>query len=264
MFFLHYILPILIFIGLGLFAGISLSIVSTVFAVPKNEKLIQVSDALPGINCGACGYSGCDEYAKKILDGDPINLCTPGGDSVASELGKILDREFEDVVEKVAFVRCTGSPQISDKKYEYSGTLSCAGAAALYGGHGDCAYKCLGYGDCVSSCIFDAIHIVDNIAVIDREKCTGCISCVNECPKGIIGMKEGASTVFIACANRQNAKEVRKICKQGCIACGRCVRECKSEAITINDNLANIDYDKCTNCGKCTEVCPVKCIKLDI
>ncbi|MCL2013656.1 MAG: RnfABCDGE type electron transport complex subunit B [Oscillospiraceae bacterium] len=258
--FTQYFLPVIIFIGLGSLAGIALSVASTVFAVPENEYLKKLRQILPGINCGACGYNGCDEYAYKVIEGEPLNLCTPGGDKVAEEISEILGREFEDVVEKVAFARCAGIPGVSGQKYEYTGPPSCAGSAALYGGHGDCTYKCLGFGDCVEACPYDAIDIVDFVAIIDRNKCTGCIACVAACPKEIIEIRKDSGSVYVACANCQAGKDVRKICKRGCIACGICAKKCSAGAITVENYLANIDYDKCTDCGECVSVCPTGCI----
>ncbi|MEG0894635.1 MAG: RnfABCDGE type electron transport complex subunit B [Oscillospiraceae bacterium] len=259
------LVPVLIFIGLALLAGVLLSIFSKVFAVKTNEKVEEVRNVLPGLNCGVCGFSGCDNYAKEIVEGGaPTNKCVPGGDKTSKEISAILGTEFEDVIEKVAFVKCAGyKPQATDNLYEYSGEMTCAACNTLYSGNGKCNYGCLGFGDCQKACNYDAISIVDSVARINVNKCVGCTMCVKTCPNSLIEIREATKKVYIGCSNCDMGKAVMAVCKNGCIGCGKCARACPSEAITIVNHLATIDYSKCTNCETCVAECPTKCIKVE-
>lgn len=255
-----YILPVLIFVVLGLVAGLLLSFASAYLGVKTDEKVEAVRGALPGINCGACGFSGCDDYAKAVAGGEKTNLCVPGGGKTAQDLAAIMGTEAEDVEKNVAVVRCNGVHGATGKKYEYTGTPSCAGANKYYSGDGQCPYGCLGYGDCTHACIFDALHVIDGVAYVDPEKCTGCGQCAQECPKGLIDIKPLSKPVVVICASQQNGKNTRAACTNGCIGCRKCEKTCPYDAVHVDNFLARIDYEKCTACGKCVEVCPVSCI----
>lgn len=257
-----YILPIIIFIVLGLFAGLLLSVAQKVFAVETDERVEKVREALPGVNCGVCGYSGCDEYAASIVNDDaPIGRCVPGADKTAAQIAEIMGKAAEDVVEKAAVVSCSGCPDATGVKYDYAGTKSCVACNAFYAGEGDCRFSCLGFGDCVKACQFGAISVQDGIAVVDNEKCTGCMMCADACPKGIIIQKKQIDHVAVKCSNHDVGKLVRAVCKNGCIACKICEKNCPSGAIKVTNNLAVIDYDLCTGCGVCIEKCPAHCIQ---
>ena len=259
--FLTYILPILIFILLGLFAGLLLAVAQKVFAVKTDERVEQVREALPGINCGVCGFSGCDNYAAAIVNDDaPIGRCTPGADKSASEISAIMGKDAVNVDRKTAFVKCGGCDGLTSRKYDYSGTQTCAACNAFYGGDGECRYSCLGYGDCARVCEFDAISVQNGIAVIDNSLCTGCMMCVSACPKALIDQKKKDGAVIVRCNSADTGKETRTVCQVGCIVCRMCVKACEFDAISIKNNHAVINYDKCTNCGKCAEKCPTHCI----
>ena len=261
------LIPILILAGLGLLAGLLLAIASAVMSVKTDETVAELTEALPGVNCGACGYSGCSAYAAALAKGGKdgsvkTNLCAPGGDPVSKKVSEILGTGYSDVEEQVAVVCCNGNCNVTGKKYDYHGTPSCAACNTLFAGNGDCAYGCLGFGDCVNACPYGAISIRDGIAVIDREICTGCGICVSKCPKHLILRHRLTGTVDVGCANHQDGKTARAVCKNGCIACGKCERTCQYDAIHVEDKLAKIDYEKCVSCGACVEACPVKCISM--
>ncbi|MBQ8322060.1 MAG: RnfABCDGE type electron transport complex subunit B [Clostridia bacterium] len=260
------LVPVLVLVVIALICAVLLTLSSVLFGVKEDERMAAVRDCLPGANCGACGFSGCDGYAKALADGvtDNPSLCIPGGDGVAKEVGEIMGLSAGDVVEKVAYVACNGSCAPEERKYEYVGPKTCVAANMSYSGDRACTFACLGYGDCMKVCPRDAICInpEKNIAEIDPRKCIGCGLCVKTCPNGIIHLINDTSRVVVKCNNHNKGADVRKVCQNGCIACGKCVKVCPEGAITLVDNIATIDYSKCTGCGTCHDSCPVHCIHI--
>ena len=258
------ILPALILLGIAAVCAILLVLSSVFFGVKEDERAAAVRDCLPGANCGACGFSGCDGYAKALSEGKTTNpsLCIPGGDGTAKEVAQIMGLEAGDVVEQVAYVACNGSCSPEERKYIYDGPKSCKAANQSFSGDRFCNFACLGYGDCAAVCPRDAICINSEkgIAEIDPRRCIGCGLCVKTCPNGIIHLINDTSTVVVKCNNHNKGADVRKVCKNGCIACGKCVKSCPNGAITLVDNIATIDYAKCNGCKTCHDVCPVHCI----
>ena len=257
------IYAVLLLLGVGVFCAALLTVASVFFAVKEDERAVAIRECLPGANCGSCGFSGCDGYAKALATGEceKTNLCTPGGDGVARSIAAALGVEAEDVVEMVAHVSCNGVCDYEDRKYDYHGPKTCRSANLFYAGDRACTYACLGYGDCVRVCPEHAIEISERgISVVDQRKCIGCGICVRTCPNGIIHLLRDTSRVVVKCSNHDKGGVVRKFCLDGCIGCGKCERTCPNDAIHVVDNLAVIDYEKCTACGKCREACPVHCI----
>ena len=248
--------------GVGLFIGLFLGVAGKKFGVEVDEKEIKVREELPGNNCGGCGYPGCDGLAAAIAKGEaPVNACPVGGAAVAAKVAAIMGQEAGEAVRMTAFVKCAGDCERAAQSYEYSGVKDCKMAAMMQnGGSKACSYGCLGYGSCVKACSFDAIHIVNGIAVVDKEKCKACGKCVAECPKKLIELIPYEQKQAVACNSKDKGKAVMDACKVGCIGCRKCVKECPQEAITVVDNVAHIDPEKCINCGKCKETCPRKII----
>lgn len=249
---------------IGVAAGILLGVASEKFKVAVDEKEIKVRELLPGNNCGACGFPGCDGLAAAIAKGDaPTNGCPVGGDECAKKIAEVVGGgDASDAVKMVANVRCQGDCNKAKDVYEYVGPKDCKLAAnAPGGGPKGCAYGCLGYGSCKAACQFGAISIVDGIAVIDKDKCKSCTKCVAECPRHIIEMVPYENTAIVECNSKDFGKDVKASCSVGCIGCGICQKNCPEGAITVENFLAHVDYDKCTNCGACKEKCPVKIIK---
>ena len=256
------LIPSLVLLAIAILCAVLLTVSSIFFAVKVDEKAVAIRDCLPGANCGSCGFSGCDGYAKALSEGktDKTNLCTPGGDATARDIAAILGTEAEDVIERVAYVACKGSCVPEDRKYDYKGIKTCKAANTLYNGDRFCTFACLGYGDCTRVCPHDAIEIENGVAHIDPQKCVGCGLCAKECPNHIIRLIDDTSRIVVTCSNHYKGLAVKKYCDNGCIACGKCERNCPSGAIRLIDNLATIDYTKCTGCGLCKENCPVGCI----
>ncbi len=255
--------PVIVLGVMGGAFGLLLAIASKVFAVEVDEREELISAALPGANCGGCGFAGCGAYAAAVVAGNaPVNKCAVGGAEVAAQIAAIMGQEAGSMEKMVAFVRCSGTEGHRTTKFDYSGIDDCFAAMRLGGGQGpiDCVNGCIGLGNCVKACKFDAIHIVDGIAKVDRDKCVGCQACMGACPKKIIDMVPYAATVTVPCGSTAKGAVTRKQCDFGCIACKLCEKNCEFDAIHVVDNHAYIDYSKCTACGKCAEKCPRKII----
>ncbi|MBP3856046.1 MAG: RnfABCDGE type electron transport complex subunit B [Ruminiclostridium sp.] len=257
----EYVLPILFFLVIGAVIGVLLTAASKVFYVRTDETVQKISDALPGANCGGCGYSGCDGYARAVAAGEaPADLCKPGGAAAAKKIGGIMGIEVGDVERVTAFVRCNGNCGATEDKYTYIGSGSCAAIERFYNGKGKCRAGCHGMGDCVKVCENGCISIVNGVSAVDPTNCTGCGKCVRACPNKLIVLIKESQRCIVRCSSLDTGKETRQICKNGCIACGICVKKCPSGAIAIDSNHALIDPNKCTGCGVCVKACPVKCI----
>lgn len=260
-FFMTYILPVLIFCAIGAVAGTLLVIGSKVFFVPTDERVAKIAEALPNANCGACGYSGCEGYAKAVASGEaPTNKCKPGGAAASEKISEIMGTAVLETVREAAFVRCNGCVGATEKRYIFTGTPSCAAVERFYNGDGVCRTGCDGYGDCVAVCDREAISIINGIAVVNPAKCGACGQCVSACPNGLITIRPVAQMYDVRCMTKNVGKVSRTLCNNSCIACKICEKKCPSGAITVEGNHANIDYSKCTNCGACAQACPRKCI----
>ena len=241
---------------MGAVFGAILAIASKVFAVKVDERLPKLLDALPGANCGGCGYAGCQAYAQAVLDGKAeVGQCVAGGPECAKKMGEIMGVEARTAERKVAMVKCRGEHHVF--KGDYDGIEDCRSAMFVTGnGPAACPNGCLGFGTCVSVCKFDAIHVVNGVARVDPEKCTGCMQCVEVCPRHVIVPMDYHTDVVIACSNTERGANTRKECDIGCIGCHMCEQQCEYDAIHVINNLATIDYTKCVGCGRCAAVCP--------
>ena len=256
------LIPILLLSGIAAICAVILTLSGIFLGVKEDETATAIRDCLPGANCGACGYSGCDGYAKALAEKstDTTNLCIPGGDKTAQEIAEILGVEATGVVEKVAYVACNGVCGAVERKYDYHGYQSCAAANLSYNGDKHCIFACLGYGDCMKVCPNDAIRLENGVARIDPIKCVGCGICARSCPNNIIKLIDDTSRVVVECSNHDKGAKTRKYCSNGCIGCMKCQKACPHGAIKVENNLATIDYSLCTGCAACVEVCPVHCL----
>ncbi len=254
-------------VALGILSAVILYFVAQKFKVEEDPRIDEVEGMLPGANCGGCGFPGCRGFAEAMVKADNIsNLNCPvssadGMKAIASYLG----HEAVAAKPKLAVVRCNGTCDNRPKVNNYNGATSCAIEAQLYGGDTGCSYGCLGHGDCVAACQFDAMYMdpETGLPVIIEENCVACGACVEACPKDIIELRNvgpKSRRIFVSCVNKDKGGVAKKACSVACIGCGKCFKVCEHDAITIENNLAYIDYDKCKLCRKCVEVCPTDAI----
>ena len=245
----------------GILAGVILALAAHYMSVPVDERQVKVRASLPGANCGACGYTGCDAYAEALAKGEAKpNLCVPGGSNVANAIAEHLGVEAGELCEVMPYVHCNGTLDAAERPAEYEGHASCAVMTMAGGGPMGCKYGCLGGGDCADACPTDAICVKSGVARIDRELCISCGICAEVCPKHIITMIPKSAAVAVSCSSRDTGAVSKKNCKNACIACKKCEKACNYDAIKVIDNLAVVDYEKCVKCGACAEVCPMGCI----
>ena len=245
---------------IGFICAALLMVASRFMAVKEDERFPKIRAILPGANCGACGFAGCDGYAKALLEGAAVNRCIPGADGVAAALADALGREFEDVEEQVAVVACNGDCNVANMKCDYHGMKTCAAAKLSFGSQKTCTWGCIGFGDCAAACPQNAICIENGIAHVDTRACIGCGMCAGVCPQHIIKLTSDKERVVVLCNNREKGADTRKSCQLGCIGCKKCEKNCPTGAIKVKDNLAEIDQSLCLNCKACVENCPVGAI----
>lgn len=252
---------VLVISSVSVIVGLMLSFAAKKFKVDSDPRKDAILSILPGANCAACGYTGCEQYAEALISQNvDVTLCKPGGQQVSSKIAEILGKGTGLVERKVAVVLCSGGSRAKDE-FKYTGIKRCDVAIKFYDGYKICKYGCLGFGDCVEVCPFGAISINQHgVAEVDIFKCTGCGLCVNACPKGIIKLVSCKYQVHILCNSKDKGAVVRQICSVGCIGCGVCVKTCPVNDISLNQNLAVMKYDKCNNCGACVVKCPTKSI----
>ena len=246
----------------GIIVGLLLGVASEKFKVEVDEKEVAIREELPGNNCGGCGYAGCDALAKAICEGKAdVNACPVGGEACATKIANIMGVDSVAKEKMVAFVKCAGTCDKAATKYNYFGVSDCA-KAFVAPGHGDkkCSYGCMGLGSCVKACPFDAINIINGVAVVNKELCMACGRCIAACPNKLIELVPYKAEHLVQCNSKDKGKTVKENCSAGCIGCSICAKNCEAGAITVENNLAHIDYNACTNCGVCAQKCPVKII----
>lgn len=253
---------IIILVGLGAVLSAILVSAYTKLAIALDEKQKSILDALPGANCGACGLAGCEAYAEALAKGETeVGLCTVGGKEVSDKIADILGIEAKEVEEKIAVVKCQGDCEKSTTRFDYIGLQSCEAATLVGNGPKACEYGCLGFGDCVEVCQFDAIKMGENrIPLINEKECKGCGKCVDACPREVLELIPKAQKVYVACNSKDPTKVVKEYCEIGCIACKLCEKSCPYNAIKVEENLAILDFSLCQNCGVCVTKCQLNVI----
>lgn len=256
--------------AIALVASVVLYVVSKKFAVKEDPRVGQVVSLLPGANCGGCGFPGCGGMADalvKAADRGSIDglMCPVGGPAVMGNVADLLGMSVANVDPMVAVVRCNGTCSLRPRTAVYDGLRTCSAMHACGAGETGCGYGCLGCGDCVSACQFGAISMNKETGLpeVDEDKCTSCGVCVKACPRHIIELRKKGPKgrrVYVRCVNHDKGAVALKACKAACIGCGKCVKECKFDAIRVEDNLSYIDFTKCRLCRKCEAVCPTHAI----
>ena len=252
--------------AIGIASAVILYFVAQKFKVEEDPRIDTVESILPGANCGGCGKPGCRGFAEATVKATSLDglFCPVGGTETMTKVAAALGMEVTVQTPQIAVVRCNGTCDHRQRTSQYDGYKSCAIEHSLYRGETDCTFGCLGCGDCVTACPFDAIHMDENgLPVVSEEKCVACGACVKACPRNIIELRNKGvkgRRVFVCCVNKDKGNIARKACTAACIGCGKCVKECPFEAITLENNLAYIDFRKCRLCRKCVSVCPTHAI----
>lgn len=256
------LIPVAAMAVLGLIFGLGLAYALKLFGIEVDPTISMIIARLPGSNCGACGKAGCAGFAEALKKG----FAVPSGCAVSNEearisIAEILGIDYNPKVKTIAAVLCNGGKRAKDK-YAYRGIRNCKAASLVFGGHKACAFGCLGLGDCVDICPFDAISMgADGLPIVDANKCTACSKCVTVCPKKLFELVPIDKLYYVKCSSKDTGAVVTKVCSAGCIACRKCEKACPLGAIKVENNLSKIDYGKCQNMGKCFEVCPTKVVR---
>lgn len=248
--------------GIGLLLGLLLSAAKLKLHVEKDPLIEKIIGLLPGANCGACGCAGCADYAAKIVtEGWSLDKCPGASDEAVAQIAALMNMEAVNMERQIAAVRCHGGKDVTATRFTYSGPQTCAAASSLLDGPKVCSYGCLGFGDCIKACMFDAIKMgEDGYPIVDKTKCTGCNMCVLECPRDVIALMPKNAEPSVMCMNKEKAPIMKRGCSVGCTGCTLCEKNCPEHAITVTSYCANIDYSKCNSCMKCVEMCPVPVI----
>lgn len=248
-------------------AAVILYFVASKFKVFEDPRIDEIQEILPAANCGGCGFAGCRNFAEALVEAKTLEglSCPVGGATVMAEAAKLLGKEAPVAEPIVAVLKCNGTPEFRQQTSVYDGASDCRIMHNLYIGESDCSYGCLGKGDCVRACAFDALHSdpVSGLPVVNDEKCVACGACVKACPRNLFELRKKAKKdrkIYVACSNCDKGGPTRRACKVACIACGRCQKACAFDAIKIENNLAYIDATKCTFCRKCVTECPTNAI----
>ena len=253
--------PAVVLGAMGLLLGLGLAFAARKLAVPRDPLVEKIDALLPGANCGGCGYPGCSQFAEAVAKGDaPADGCVAASAEINQQVAEAAGQEVFDSARMIALVHCNGGHSAQDS-FQYHGPKDCGSAAMIMGGFKTCSYGCLGFGDCVEVCPFDAIKMGENgVPVVDRDKCTGCSKCVEACPKDLIELWPADMEVVVACSSLDKGGVARKACSMACIGCRKCEKVCPVEAVKVEDFLAVIDPNTCINCGLCASECPTGAI----
>ena len=258
------LIPVASLSGLGLVLASVLLYASKKFYVYEDPLIDEINELLPQANCGGCGDAGCRSFAARLVETMNDELfCPVTGVDGMKQVFVCLGMEGGNAARKVARVRCQGTYENAAFLAAYHGIGDCLAAALIDGGERGCAYACYGLGTCIEACQFGAMEISQGVVVVNEDLCTSCGACVKVCPQGIIELLPVDKRVFVKCSNHDKGAPAKRSCKVACIACNRCAKECRFDAIKVEDNLARVDPELCTLCGACVLVCPSKCITVE-
>ncbi|MBN2787217.1 MAG: Fe-S cluster domain-containing protein [Paludibacteraceae bacterium] len=261
------LLSVIVLGAIGLLGGVILFFIAQKFKVYEDPKIDEVEGILPAANCGGCGFPGCRNFAESCVKAEDLGtlFCPVGGNETMAKVASILGKTVEAKDPQIAVIRCNGTPEYRQRTTDYDGATTCAMESALYSGHTDCQYGCLGHGDCVDVCKFDAIYIDEKtlLPIVSPENCTACGACVDACPKDIIELRPKGKKdrrIFVSCVNHDRGGTAKKSCQVACTGCKSCVNVCKFDAITIDNFLAYINPVACKLCRACVTACPTNAI----
>jgi RnfABCDGE-type electron transport complex B subunit len=257
------IIPGLILGGFALISSTGLLFASKKFHVEEDPRIEEVTEVLPGANCGGCGFAGCAAYAEHVvLNMNLDQPCPVADEATMHKVAEILGLEAPTSDKMVASLKCRGTDENTRKIMDYRGINDCWAAVLVADSTKSCAFACIGLGPCLGACNFDAMSIKDGIVEIDEEKCTGCGMCIDACPKHVLHMRPKGKNITVTCSNLDRGAAAKNACNVVCTGCQKCVKVCEADAISVNNFLASIDYDKCTLCGKCVDVCSTNAIEI--
>ena len=261
------IFTILSLSAIGVVAATVLYFVAQKFKVIEDPRIDQVDEVLPGANCGGCGFPGCRGFAEACVKAEELDslFCPVGGNDCMADVAKVLGKEAIAKDPEIAVLRCAGTHSLRPSVNKYDGAVNCTVASSLYAGETGCQFGCLGLGECVEVCNFDALSMNPETGLpeVDAEKCTGCNACVEQCPRDLFELRPKGKKdrrIYVACRNMEKGAAKKIGCEVACIGCKRCVKECKFDAITVENFNAYIDPEKCKLCRKCVSVCPTGAI----
>jgi electron transport complex protein RnfB len=257
------ILPTAVLSALGLIFGLLLSYAAKKFAIDTDERVETVRALLPGANCGGCGLPSCDALATALCAGEAKpTACAVNTAENRRAIGALLGMDVADLEPSAAVVLCQGDEAHCPPRFGYDGVMTCKAVDEIASGIKGCEQACLGFGDCVRVCAFDAISIKNGIASIDPHRCTACGTCVRTCPRLVIRVLPKRHSAHVLCRTKLPPREARSICETACIKCGLCVRNCPEEAIA-QDDLVVVDQLQCKAHGVCVEKCPTNAIVMN-
>lgn len=246
---------------LGLIFGAGLAYALKIFGIDLDPAVALILAKLPGSNCGACGRAGCAGFAEALKSGEAMpSACAVSSDDARQAIAGILGVDFKPKIKTIATVLCNGGKNAKDK-FNYRGIKTCKAASLVFGGQKECAFGCLGFGDCVEACGFGALVMSEQgVPEVKMDRCTSCGKCVKACPKNLIEMLPAERPYYVKCSSKDPGRLVSKVCRSGCIACVKCEKACPNQAIKVKENLSRINYNLCKDAGKCIEACPTKVI----
>lgn len=263
------LLSVILLAGIGLLAAAILYVAAKRFHVEEDPRIDEIEALLPGANCGGCGKNGCRDLACALVKADSAEgLVCPGASAESmKKITRIAGLDPVVTVARMAVIKCAGSCEVRKPATLYDGLHSCASEAMACSGTTLCSFGCLGYGDCVAACPYDAMNMDSDtgLPVVDYAKCVGCGKCISACPRGITALVPKPAkhpAVWVSCINKDKGAAAMKECGVSCIGCGKCQRTCPEGAITVKDFVASVDTERCIGCGECVSVCPRHCISL--
>ncbi len=252
---------VILLASIGLVLGALIGIAGKIFAVKVDPRIEEIEELLPGANCGGCGRAGCSDFAKALVAGEAVpSGCPVAGKTLLEEVAKVLGVDADSGEKQIAIVRCGGDRSNAQRSEYYNGVNDCASAMLIAGGPKGCSYGCLGFASCARACPFNAIEMVDGLAIVHEDLCVGCGKCLAACPRDLIVLAPKKAKVHVYCNSPEKGAVKRKICSVACIGCRKCFKVAE-ESITMKGFLATSNYDNPPQLSIIEEAkCPTGCL----